>query len=272
MPLLLRLHHPLTVPLEVDRIQMDDVCTRSAQEVAEMLIFRGNKQLPVGEFFDVQGSASEDRTIIWQGDCSRVKKIGAKLNGGTMRVEGSAGMHLGAAMTAGSIVVDGNVDDWAGAEMHGGHIRIRGSAGNSLGAGYPGARRGMTGGTILVDGNVGDNAGQTMRRGLIAIAGNVGHSTGHGMIAGTILCLGRIGQWTGAGMKRGTIGCFGEPSEIELLPTFQMACQYRPVFLQILWRHLKSLDFDIPSDLMNSPITRHCGDLITTGQGEILTR
>lgn len=272
MPLTLRLRQTSMIPLEVDGLSMDSACKQSAHQVATTLVVRGNKQVPLGEYFDVSGTAQEDQTIVWQGDCSRVKRIAEQLSFGTVRVEGDAGMHLGASMRGGRIIVDGNVDDWGGAEMRGGLIQIRGSAGNSLGAVYPGGRRGMTGGTILVDQNVGDETGHTMRRGLIAVGGTIGDAAAVNMIAGSILCFGPVGRRHGAGMKRGMLGYFGSTTDVALLPTFQLACRYRPVFLQVLLRHLISLDFSVPQELFTATYQRYCGDLLETGRGEILVR
>src|SRR5262245_53264417 len=135
MPLVLRLKTMTSIPLEVDTVQLESVRSQSLEEVQRTPIQYGNGQVPLAEFFDVSGSAA-DNEIVWEGDCSRVKLIGTHLKEGRIRVEGNAGMHLGAGMRGGEIVVTGNVADWAGAEMHGGRIHVRGNAGDLVGAVY----------------------------------------------------------------------------------------------------------------------------------------
>ena len=62
MPLTIAIHTPSSIPLEVDSIRMENVRTQSADEVKATLIQRGNKQVTLGEFFTVSGSASDDET------------------------------------------------------------------------------------------------------------------------------------------------------------------------------------------------------------------
>lgn len=272
MPLQLTLHTPSIIPLEVDSVRLETVRAQSADEVLRTLIQRGNRQQPLGEFFSVRGSAAEDATLVWQGDCRQVRRIGAGWTAGTLRVEGDAGMHLGSAMGGGEIICEGHAADWAGAEMKGGRLTICGDAGHQLGAVYPGGRRGMTGGEILVHGNAGDDVGHTMRRGLIAIRGRCGDTAGARVIAGTILIGGTAGIRHGAAMKRGSI-IFCEPGEsLAVLPTFRAAATYRPVFLQLFLRRLAALGFPTPEHWFTSRYRRYCGDLLELGRGELLVR
>ena len=272
MPLVLRLKAPTQVPLEVDSIRLETVRTQSPDDVRRTLIQHGNRQEPLGESFDVSGSAAEDDTLVWEGDCSRVKLIGTHLSEGHIRVEGNAGMHLGAEMTGGEIVVTGNAADWVGAEMHGGRIVIHGNAGHLVGAVYRGGRRGMTGGEILVHGDAGNEIGHTMRRGLIAVAGRSGDATAFNMRAGSVLLFGETGIRLGAGMRRGTIGLLGTAPPPDMLPTFQLACMYQPVFLRVYLRHLASLGFPVPAECFESSYRRYSGDFLELGKGEILVR
>lgn len=272
MPLTLTVRETSSVPLEVDTVQMEGVRTQSPDQVQATLIQRGNKQVELGEFFDVSGSAADDETVVWSGDCSRVKLIGTHLSSGHIRVEGDAGMHLGAEMTGGEIIVSGNAGDWVGAEMHGGRIHVRGNAGHLVGAVYRGGRKGMTDGEILIDGSAGNEIGLNMRRGLIAIGGRAGDVAGGGMIAGSIFIFGEPGIRSGAGMKRGTIALFDTQAPHEMLPTFRYACTYRPVFLRPYLLHLRQRGFPMPVECLNARYQRFCGDFLELGKGEILTR
>lgn len=272
MPLTLTLHTPSAIPLEVDAIVLETVRAQSPGDVARTLIQHGNRDVPLGEFFHVSGSAADDYTLVWQGDLAKVKRIGERLSAGTVRVEGNAGMHLGAEMTGGEILVDGNVADWCGAEMHGGRIVVHGNAGHLAGAAYRGGLRGMTGGEILIHGDAGHETGYSLRRGTIAVAGCIGDFAGVRMLAGTILIGRTSGIRHGAGMKRGTIAFLDTASGFDPLPTFRSTGPYRPIFLRLLLRQLQAAGFPIPAGADRAAYERWCGDMIELGKGELLVR
>lgn len=272
MALTIRLREKTSIPVEVDSIQMDRVRTQSADEVATTLVQYGNKQVPLGQFFDVEGSAADDAEIVWEGDCSHVKLIGANLASGKVRVEGNSGMHLGAEMTGGEIVVNGNSGDWVGAEMHGGRIHIHGNAGHLVGSVYRGGNRGMTGGEIIIGGDAGNEIGHAMRRGLIAIGGQSGDAAGVSMIAGTILLFGKAGIRPGPSMRRGTVVLFDGASAPDMLPTFQATGICQPTFVRVYLQHLKSLGFAVPEGTLDAQFRRYNGDFLELGKGEILVR
>lgn len=271
MPLTLTLKRPTSIPIEVDSIRLETVCGQSLDEIRSTPVQCGNKQPALGEFFEVAGSAAADRHLVWAGDCSKIKLIGAGLTAGRITVEGNAGMHLGAEMTGGEIVCTGNAGDWAGAEMHGGRIHVRGDTGHCVGAAYRGGRRGMTGGEIFVDGDAGNELGHTMRRGLIAVRGNAGDAVGFNLLAGSIFVFGQAGIRPGTGMRRGTIALFGSEAPA-MLPTFRYAATYRPGFLAFYLRHLAQCGFDVPSESFGGLFARYNGDFLELGKGEILIR
>jgi formylmethanofuran dehydrogenase subunit C len=271
MPLMMRLKTMTSIPLEVDTVRLETVREQSLDDVARTPIQYGNTQVPLAEFFDVAGSAA-DNEIVWEGDCAKVKLIGTHLKEGRIRVEGNAGMHLGAEMRGGEITVNGNAADWVGAEMHGGRIHVRGNAGHLVGAVYRGGRRGMTGGAILIDGDAGNEIGHTMRRGLIAVGGRAGDAVGFNLIAGSILLFGEIGIRPGAGMRRGTIGLLGTAAPPPMLPTFRLACTYRPVFLRFYLVRLREMGFSVADECLTAHYHRYCGDFLELGKGEILIR
>lgn len=270
MPLTLTLRTTSPLPIEVENILPEAVRTLTAAEIERLPILFGNGRTPLAEHFQIQGSAAEDLTLIWHGDCHTVKRIGTALATGTIRVEGNAGMHLGSEMRGGEILVDGNSGDWTGAEMHGGRITIRGRAGDLLGAVYRGGPKGMTGGEIFVHGDAGDEVGHTMRRGLIAIGGNAGMLLGCHMIAGTIFVGGNCGPRPGAGMKRGTIVLQGAEAP-RPLSSFRLATTHVPTFLRPYWKHLQERGFPT-GDASDIRFRHYCGDALALGQGELLLR
>jgi formylmethanofuran dehydrogenase subunit C len=256
-----------TIPVEAECITPDQLAGKSAAEIAALPVQHGNAPAPLGEFFRVAGDAA-DQDIVLEGDCSRVKWVGAGMTAGRLTVEGNVGMHAGAEMRGGSLEVKGGAGDWLGAEMRGGTIRVRGDAGHLVGAGYRGSPLGMRGGVILVDGKAGNEVGGGMRRGFIAVGGDVADFAGVGMIAGTLFVFGQVGGRAGAGMKRGTVAVFGGPPQ--LLPTFRFDCVYRPVFLRLYLRRLRDAGFPVAADLSAASFRRYSGDLVALGKGEIL--
>ncbi len=272
MPVVLRLRQVTTIPLEVDAVRVEVVRGQSPAQIAATPVQYGNQPVPLAEFFDVSGSAADDQEIVWDGDCSHVKRIATGLTAGRVRVEGSAGMHLGAEMRGGTVTVSGNAGDWAGAEMHGGRIHVHGNTGHFAGAVYRGGRVGMTGGELFIDGNSGDELGHTMRRGLIAVRGTTGNAAGFNMRAGTLLLFGAVGVRPGAGMKRGTIALLGDAPPPALLPTFRPACTWRPDFLRMYLNHLRQGGFAVQDAELAAACQRFSGDVLELGKGEILIR
>lgn len=253
------------VPLEADSITPDRFAGKDAAAIAALPVVIGNQQGCLGDFFAVSDDGNSE--ILIEGDCTRVKLIGAGMTQGQIRILGNAGMHVGAGMRGGTIIVEGDAGDWAGAEMRGGHIRIKGNAGHGLGAAYRGSPKGMEGGTIIVDGHAGNEAGSTMRRGLIVIGGDSGDFTGAFIIAGTVVVFGEIGERCGAGLKRGTIVAFKPP---RLLPSFRYACTYSPSFMRLLLRRLQGMGVAVADEWLHGRYRRYCGDMTALGKGEIL--
>ncbi|MCA9007175.1 MAG: formylmethanofuran dehydrogenase subunit C [Planctomycetaceae bacterium] len=266
------LKHALTIPIEVDSVNHAAVQQLSADEVRALPILHGNRRAAVADFFDVEHSSAEADLMVWAGDCSRVKAIGAGLNSGSIRIEGNAGMHLGREMSGGQIHVQGDVADHMATGMRGGAIHVAGNAGDLVGAAWPGSKRGMNGGTILIRGNAGREAGHRMRRGTIVVGGDLGDAAGFDMIAGSLFSFGKIGACPGAGMRRGTIAALNASEEPELLPTFKYSCQYRPDWLSFFLHELSSVGFPVPEDCLNAEYRRYCGDFLTLGKGEVLVR
>lgn len=257
-----------SVPVEVEGFTPDWACDKSLAEIERFEIFHGNQKLSLGELFAVTGDPS-DKQVDFVGDLAGVHWIGAHMDSGKIRVQGSVGRHLGSEMRGGEVIVEGDASGWVGMHMRGGLIRIKGNAGHLVGAAYRGSLKGMTGGMILVDGNAGDEIGMLMRRGLIAIGGTAGNMLGVNMIAGSVLTFGECGARPGAGMRRGTLGIFG-PNPPQMLPSFRYAATYQPQFVPLLLRNLAEQGFHVREDLFSSEYDLYHGDFISVGRGEIL--
>ncbi len=265
MSITLTLQTDLTAPLEAEVITPNRLAGLNQAGIAALPVQHGNQKAALGDFFRVTGSSNGEIRV--EGDLSRVKLIGAGMTRGRIVVAGNVGMHVGAGMRGGEIAVEGNAGDWAGAEMVGGRLEIKGHAGHLVGSGYRGSASGMQGGEIIVFGNAGNEVGGAMRRGLIAIGGDSGDFTGVNVLAGTIIVLGRLGWRSGAGMKRGSIISM---HDAPILPTYTFACTYRPTFLPIYLRRLRSLGLPIDDRQITGYYRRWSGDSVELNRGEIL--
>ena len=265
MSIKITLRTPTNVPLEANCINPDAIKNLSQSGVEHLEVIHGNETARLGDFFTVKGKGQE--TIHVEGDTSNVKYIGAGMSQGKVIVDGNVGMHLGCGMTGGEITVKQDAADWVGPEMSGGRIVIEGNAGHMVGSAYRGQSTGILGGEIFVHGNTKNEAGNSMRRGLIAIGGNAGDFTGVNLLAGSVIVLGEIGARAGAGMKRGSIVTF---NETEILPTFEYACTYHPVFLRFYLMHLRQNGFEIDDRFITGRYDRWSGDDIELNRGELL--
>jgi formylmethanofuran dehydrogenase subunit C len=263
----LRYKSDTRIPIEAESATPDNLCNKTTREVARTPAQHGNVQVALGEVFDVSGTAA-DGVVRIEGDCSRVKLLGAGMASGHLVIDGNAGMRVGAEMSGGLLEVHGSAGEWAGAQMRGGRLHVYGDAGDLVGAAYRGGPIGMRGGTILVHGSAGDEIGGAMRRGLIVIGKKTGAFCGASMIAGTIFVFGEGGARPAAGMKRGTLAFFGGMPE--LLPTFRYDCLLKPPFLEIYLRQLRAWGFPVRDGHFEGTYARYSGDLVSLGLGELL--
>jgi formylmethanofuran dehydrogenase subunit C len=264
MPITLHLKRQPTVPLEAEVLTPDVMAQRSNAEIRALTVYHGKRQLPLEEFFDVQGERSDD--LVLHGELHKVRWIGRAMTKGSITVHGNVGMHLGAYMSGGKIEVHGHASDWIGAEMKNGFIHVHGNAGGQIGAAYRGALRGMKNGTIVVDGSAGLEVGMRMRRGTIVIGGPAKDFTGLQMKGGTIILMSGAEIRTGAWMNRGTIISL---KPLQMMPTFTFSTETCPSFYSILARHLKPLGISLPR-AGDGIYRQYAGDLSVSDKGEIL--
>jgi formylmethanofuran dehydrogenase subunit C len=254
-----------TVPLEAEVLSPDVVGGLSNSEIRALTVYHGKRQLPLAEFFDVEGERSFDLAI--HGALSKVRWIGRSMSQGSITVHGPVGMHLGAYMTGGRIEVHGNAGDWVGAEMRNGLIHVHGNAGGQVGAAYRGSLSGMRNGTIIIDGSAGLEVGMRMRRGTIVIGGPARDFTGLQMKGGTIVLLSGAEIRTGAWMNRGTIISL---KPLQMMPTFAFNCEQTPTFFNVLARHLQQFGVRLPYLAAEGCYRFYCGDRSVSDKGEIL--
>ena len=275
MPLVLQprqLPHP---PLAVDfsGITPDRLAGRPLEELAGMMVLADGRSCPLGALFHLQGSPA-DEVLQMVGDFSHVHSIGAKMAGGLLVVQGSAGRHAAEGMTGGRLEVAGDAGDWLAAEMEGGEVEVAGRAGHNVAAALPGSPQGMRGGVVTVAGAAGDLAGARMRRGLLAIGGGCGEAAALELRAGTVVVAGTLQRGAGLGMRRGTLLAIDGPPPIPA--TFARGALWQPSFLPLLALRLARAGFrpggQAPHHLFNGLWQHWHGDANGGRRGEILHR
>lgn len=253
--------------IDVSPLIPDLLAGQSLAEIGAIPLQAGNRKLPAGELFAIEGDEAE--SLVFRGNTGKLDFVGKAMSQGEIRVEGDAGSYLGMYLKNGKITVDGGVDAYAACEMSNGEILIRGNAGDFLGAALPGNKKGMAGGVVIVKGNVGSRAGDHMRRGSLLIEGDAGDYLGSRMTAGTIAVLGKVGDHPGYAMNRGTLLLARAP---EVMPaTFNDCGTHTLGFIPLLLKGYAGLDtpFAGMAETLKR-VRRYAGDFCGLGKGEIL--
>jgi formylmethanofuran dehydrogenase subunit C len=214
-------------PLEADVISPDVLAGKTQDEIKDLDLYLGNKTVKLGDYFEIKGKSGEeqDLKIVVDGDLSNVKRIGEKMSAGEIIINGDVGMHVGNRMTGGKITVNGNADDWAGAMLEGGELIINGDAANYVGAAYRGFWKGMKDGIIKVSGKIGNEAMLWARNSKGAnkwptlYCGGAGAFLGIHNHGGTIVVDGDVDRCAGADQAWGTIVIKGSVSR--KLPSYK---------------------------------------------------
>lgn len=209
------------IPIEADTVNPDNFAGRTKKEIEAVLVWYGNGQCPLGDFFtvEVEGSDSVENTkLVIDGDVSRVKRIGQGMSAGEIEINGNVDMHCGFGMKGGKITINGDADSWLGCEMKGGEIILNGNATYYVGSGYRGESCGMRGGKITVNGNTKDYLGEHMCGGEILVTGDVGLLPAISNNGGIITIEGNA-TMPASEMKNGTVIIKGEVSD--MLPSYK---------------------------------------------------
>jgi formylmethanofuran dehydrogenase subunit C len=266
--LCLTLKHTPAQMVDVSALTPDLLAGRSREDILRIELLSGNRKLRVADLFDLSGNDAQSRLTI-RASTDRLACIGARMQSGTIAIEGDCGPYVGLGMRGGKVMVHGTAAAFVGCGMRGGTIEVRGDAGDFVGGALPGDKQGMRGGSVVIHGNAGDRAGDRMRRGMILIAGDAGAFCGSRMLAGTIIVSGRVGYSPGFGLKRGTLLLAHLPAEMPA--TFQDAGEHALLFLTLLSRHFEREGGPFKTFLpLSNRVRRYCGDLATGGKGEML--
>ncbi len=269
MSIRLTLREPPRARVDASLLTPERLTALNAGRVGGLPLRCGCENVEVSELFEVDGYVG-DATLTLAGDLRLLDGLGAGMTRGRLIVDGDGGDRVGAGMRGGELTVTGGVGADAGSEMSGGVLRIGGDAGARLGGAYPGARAGMTGGEIVVSGDAGEEAGAGLRRGLVAVGGQAGDGAGLRMLAGTVIALGGFADRgsVGQGNRRGSLvsGRGLEPNPVR----YAFAARYQPPALTLQLRRLRNLGLDVADPLIAGRWARWSGDTTELARGEIL--
>ena len=198
--------------LELENFNPDTFAGKTAAGIEKLPVYMGKETDTIGDFFTVVGDAGitpAETKIVVNGDCTRMKYIGAKMTAGEVVVNSSCDMYTGSWMQGGRLTVNGNVGAFCGLAMKGGEFTVSGNAGNYLGAAYRGDWRGMSGGVLRVRGNAGSDVASFMTGGTLIVEGNADIHIGTHMEGGTIILKGNADRRVGGQMVSGAIYVLG---------------------------------------------------------------
>jgi formylmethanofuran dehydrogenase subunit C len=236
---------------------------KTVTDIERIALQTTRQRVTVGDVFRVRMGDGQNLRI--DGACQRLDRIGHAMTAGEILVEGDVGSQAGRLMSGGRLTINGSTGPWAASGMTGGTMEIAAATGDRLGGPLAGEMAGMRGGVVIVRGNAGDRAGDRMRRGTIIVEGNAGSHTGSRMIAGTLIVRGATGPLAGYLMRRGTIVLCeaNAPS-----PTFVDCGVYDLVATRLLADFVKAYSREVAARL-HRPLRRLAGDMAVLGKGEI---
>lgn len=265
MTLVLALRKEPGQRLDLSPLVPNLLVNRTEAEIAAIELQTTRETVRVGEVFALKAEGAFD-ALRFEGGSSRLDQIGAGMSGGEIVVEGDCGQSLGRGMSGGAIKVAGSAGPFAGSALSGGRIEIAGSAGDFLGAPLDGEMEGMSGGVLIVRGSAGARAGDRMRRGTIVVEGAVGDDAASRFIAGTLIALGGAGASPGYLMRRGTL-VFGSASALG--PTFVDCGAFRLSFMGLFANFLAPYSAPAARLLASGRFNRFAGDTAALGKGEV---
>lgn len=253
--------------LDLSPLTPERLAGLSPREIGEIRLGRSRRALTVGDVFRVSGKEAD--SVVLEGGCSRFDGVGTGMTAGTLVVTGDVGAQAGRAMSGGRLLIEGSAGPHAGSGMRGGWLEILGDAGDHLGGPLAGELAGMNGGVLVVRGSAGACAGDRMRRGVAAVLKGCGDYAGSRMIAGTLVVTGTVGRLPGYMMRRGSILLDRLPEDVS--PSFVECGSPDSTFAAVFDRYL------VAEGILKRPLLglrpgKFGGDNAVAGTGEILFR
>jgi formylmethanofuran dehydrogenase subunit C len=267
--IVLTLKHAPALRVDLRGVTPAALAALDADAIARHAVWHANERVALGDLFAIAvRTPGEGMSLLRiEGDLARFDHIGYALDAGRITLEGDAGDYLGLQMRGGAIDVRGNAGMFAGCEMADGRLEVQGSVGDFAAAALPGSMDGMRGGAFVVRGSAGARLGDRMRRGLLAVLGNVGDFAASRLVAGTIAIGGKVGAHPAFGMRRGTL--LLATAKPDLPSTFVATVHDIGVFWHLLLREVRAVGGAFETLTTTAP-ARLAGDIAVDGKGEVL--
>lgn len=242
---------------------------KSIAEIERFVVGGGRVPIALADVFAVSGdpAGGDEAMITIEGATAHCDGIGAELDGGTIIVDGDAGMYAGRHMKRGRLAIGGSAGAYLAAGLKNGLVSVKGRAGDFVGGVLPGDKNGMAGGSVVVEGDIGERAGDRMRRGTIVTRGKTGASAGSRMLGGTIVAEDGLGPGPGPMLRRGTLIA---PNVARMLATFGDCGRHDLGILKIMNQYFAKELGPLAPNPFPALVRRFAGDLATGGKGEIL--
>lgn len=251
--------------LDVSELTPRRLASLSQGDIERIVIGSTKRQAKVGDVFAVGGRAGD--SVTFETGSNRIDFVGARLEEGSVIVNGDVGDYAAREMSGGRLEIRGDAGAFLASGLRGGIVTVKGSAGSQVGAQRAGDKFGMMGGIVVIEGHAGDRVGDRMRRGTIIVRGRVGAIAGTRMLGGTIWTDQGFGVNPGLLMRRGTL--IG-PNAEKLLPTFVDTGKHELIILRVLSRYLAATLGPLAPRPISGPVRKYAGDLATIGKGELL--
>jgi formylmethanofuran dehydrogenase subunit C len=251
--------------LDLSPLTPQALAGKSAAEIAAIELQTTRERVTAGDMFRIRMGDVE--RIVIEGGAERFDRVGAAMSSGSILIDGEVGVEAGRRMSGGTLTIRGDAGPFAASGMKGGTLDIAGDAGERLAGPLSGETMGMSGGIVHVRGNAAARAGDRLRRGVVLIEGRAGPYAGSRMIAGTLAIGGEAGELPGYLMNRGTI-LLGKGATL-LSPTFGDCGEFELLAARLLANSVAETSARI-ARLFRRPLRRLAGDLAALGKGEIL--
>jgi formylmethanofuran dehydrogenase subunit C len=251
--------------LDLSPLTPQNLAGKTVAEIEALEVGTTRVRVTAGDVFRIRNG--DPVTIVIEGGSARFDRVGMGLTAGAIVVEGEVGVEAGRMMSGGQLTIRGDAGPFAGSAMKGGTLVVEGGAGERLGGPLSGETVGMSGGVLHVRGDAGERAGDRLRRGVILVEGRVGAYAGSRMIAGTLAIGGEAGDLPGYLMGRGTI-LLGRGATL-LSPTFGDCGEHDLVAARLLSNYVAHASAVLAA-LFRRPLRRLAGDMAALGKGEIL--
>ncbi|HEU5118438.1 MAG TPA: formylmethanofuran dehydrogenase subunit C, partial [Isosphaeraceae bacterium] len=106
MPLTLLWKGTTSLPVEAECLRPDSLASLSSEQIARLPLSLGNRLVPVGDLFTIEGNASDGHLVL-EGHLENLSRLGEGMTEGRMTIRGNAGASLASGQAGGLVEVLG---------------------------------------------------------------------------------------------------------------------------------------------------------------------